>query len=157
MAFKQRTFSCPSALPDQPDAQIVGVVRGPVGATYVEMQPQALPLRPLIDLIPENVRATEVLRFAAPCAETRCAHFDGENCLLAKRIVAHLPESTDRLRPCAIRPTCRWWHQEGRAACERCPQVITEPYTSTALMYEVAQPSSKGSTRNGECTIREKN
>jgi len=27
---------------------------------------------------------------------------------------------------CAIRPVCRWFRQEGRAACLRCPQVATE-------------------------------
>jgi hypothetical protein len=34
----------------------------------------------------------------------------------------------DALPACAIRPACRWWQQEGKAACQRCPQVVTQAY-----------------------------
>jgi hypothetical protein len=52
-------------------------------------------------------------------------HFDGARCQLAARIVEMLPEVTESLPPCTIQPTCRWYRQEGRAACFRCPQVVT--------------------------------
>lgn len=54
--------------------------------------------------------------------------FDGKNCNLATRIVQILPAVVDALPACLIRPTCRWYQQEGRAACMRCPQVVTENY-----------------------------
>jgi hypothetical protein len=144
MVIKRATMSCPSAQPEHSDAEIIGIVRGKSGATLVEPLPRAVPLSALIDLIPVEVRPTEVLRFAAPCAEQSCLHFDRGNCQLAKRIISSLPEVSDRLQPCAIRPTCRWFHQERSAACRRCPQVITEPYTTTELMREVARPIARG-------------
>jgi hypothetical protein len=141
MTVDRRALTCPSAQPDLSEAIIIGVVQTEGNAVMVEPLPHALPIRPLIDLIPENVRPTEVLRFAAPCAEGQCVHFDGASCRLAKRVVSRLPEVVNRLKRCAIRPTCRWWHQEGPAACHRCPLVITEPYKATSLMQEIAQSS----------------
>lgn len=52
-------------------------------------------------------------------------HFADQRCNLAKRIVDMMPEVTDGLPPCIIRKTCRWHRQEGRAACVRCPQIMT--------------------------------
>ena len=39
---------------------------------------------------------------------------------------------------CAIRPTCRWFRQEGREACLRCPQVATELRNPSELELAVA-------------------
>lgn len=108
-----------------PDAQILGVVsRGPDGprlaylnahvAATPEVLAQSAPLAP-----------TEVFRLAARCEQSKCVHFEGERCQLAARIADLLPKVTDHLPPCAIRKTCRWYRQEGRAACERCPQILT--------------------------------
>src|SRR5277367_7104435 len=71
------------------------------------------------------VPPTQVLRFAAPCQETACCHFDGKDCQLATRLVQLMPAVDDSLPPCRIRPDCRWFKQEGRAACQRCPQIVT--------------------------------
>jgi len=76
----------------------------------------------------EPVKPTEVFRFAAPCAGDACKHFDGKDCKLVERIVQILPRVASDLPACAIRSECRWWFQEGRDACLRCPQVITENY-----------------------------
>ena len=134
---------CPSAQPEQPDATIIGIIRGSNGAAAVEILPEALPLHPLINLIPEDVRPTEVLRLAA-VREAKCQHFKNDTCTLSARIIARLPAVSDHLRRCAIRPSCRWWRQEGPAACHRCPQVITEPYWASDLIREVATPSTGG-------------
>jgi hypothetical protein len=135
---------CPSAQPEQPNAVIIGVVRRSNGAVATGILPETVPLHPLIDLVPENVRPTEVLRFAAPCAGAKCRHFSDDTCTLAARIIARLPAVTDRLGRCAIRPSCRWWQQEGPLACQRCPQVVTEPYKASDLMREVARSSIGG-------------
>ena len=71
------------------------------------------------------VEATRVFRFAAACEQTRCVHFDGSRCTLAQRIVAKLPSVVETLPPCLIRSTCRWYAEQGGAACLRCPQVVT--------------------------------
>ena len=72
-----------------------------------------------------QVEATRVFRFAAACEQTRCVHFNGSQCTLGQRIVAKLPPVADALPPCLIRSTCRWYAEQGGAACLRCPQVVT--------------------------------
>jgi hypothetical protein len=56
--------------------------------------------------------------------------------------VKFLPIATDELTPCAIRPRCRWWQQEGKAACSRCPQVVTDNYNPSELMIQAASPKT---------------
>ena len=71
------------------------------------------------------LKPTEVFRFAAHCEEKACRHFDGSRCQLATHIVQILRAVTEAIPACVIRPTCRWYQQEGKAACQRCPQVVT--------------------------------
>jgi len=73
----------------------------------------------------EGVKPTEVFRFAAKCEEHRCSHFNGARCTLAQRIRAALDPVVDRLPPCSVRSTCRWYAEEGGEICLRCPQVVT--------------------------------
>jgi hypothetical protein len=80
------------------------------------------------------------MRFAGACEERKCTHFDGANCQLATRIVRILDEVVDALPRCAIRPTCRWYAQEGRPACLRCPQVVTELTGPDERLRAVALP-----------------
>ena len=87
-----------------------------------------------------SVDPTEVFRFAAPCAKTGCQHFNGEQarCQLAEKVVKLVPIAVNKLAPCAIRSTCRWWQQEGVAGCQRCPQVVTLNYAPSDSMREAA-------------------
>ena len=63
------------------------------------------------------------MRFASPCAGSGCEHFAGGRCGVADRVVK--PENEPiPLQPCAIRDGCRWWKQEGPAACATCPTVV---------------------------------
>jgi len=55
-------------------------------------------------------------------------------------MVNNLPVVEDNLLACAIRRDCRWWLQEGKSACLRCPQVVTDNYMPTELFREVAKP-----------------
>lgn len=82
--------------------------------------------------------ATRVFRIAATCEERRCSHFDGTDCGLAKRIVSGLAPVTQALPPCRIRSGCRWFGQEGRDACLRCPQVVTDVGSCDTAMAAVA-------------------
>lgn len=94
------------------------------------------------DLLSEAApaRPTEVFRFASLCEQARCAHFSGARCQLANRIVRILPPVVDSLPACLIRATCRWFEQEGRDACLRCPQVVTESAKATPDYIRVATP-----------------
>ena len=74
---------------------------------------------------PGKVSPTEALRIAARCETSRCVHFDGQRCALARKIVDELPEVVDALSACSVRSSCRWYAEQGRAACLRCPQVVT--------------------------------
>ena len=132
---------CPSAQPEMAGSVVFGVVSGTVEeprlAHLVEPQPVTDELLALSD----PVKATEIFRFAAPCAGNACQHFDGSNCRLAKKIVQLLPEVVAGLPPCRLRPNCRWWQQEGKAACMRCPQVVTENYSPSEQLRQAANPA----------------
>ena len=127
---------CPSARPEMPGATILGVINGSVEQPRVAYLDQTQPVTGEILALAEPVSPTQVFRFAAPCAGNACQHFDGANCKLATRIVEHLPEAVDDLPECTIRSACRWWMQEGAAACRRCPLVVTESYGA----LEISEP-----------------
>jgi hypothetical protein len=132
---------CPSAPPRTDDGVAFGVVGGTAESPLVGYLKQPLPVTP--DLIDATAPAqpTEVLRFAAPCAGASCRHFDGTDCTLAVRVVQLLPLVVGHLPTCVIRPKCRWWHQEGKAACMRCPGVVTESPTASEAYRRAADPS----------------
>ena len=90
------------------------------------------------------VTPAEVFRSATSCATSKCQHFDGSNCRLAQRVVEQLPVVEQHLPPCAIRRDCRWFQQEGKAACFRCPQIITDNYNASELVREVSMPTAIG-------------
>jgi hypothetical protein len=117
---------------------IFGVVRGsadkPQAAYLVEPQPVT---KELLEMA-APVKPTEVFRIAGPCAGCACRHFDGSNCQLARRIVNLLPAVVSTLPPCRLRPSCRWWRQEGRAACMRYPQIVTESEPRDKLVVEAS-------------------
>ena len=131
---------CPSARSDWEGSKIFGVVGGEVEAPKVSYFKQTqLPIESIAKLN-DRVTPEEVFRIAAPCAEKGCQHFDGEDCRLVTRVVEKLPTVAENLPPCAIRRECRWWQQEGRDACMRCPQVITDNYHPSELMINVSTP-----------------
>lgn len=136
------TRLCPSAPAQAPGARVFGVVKQAAGTRRVAyltlpvaydegLEAQLAPLQP-----------NEVLRTTAPCAEGACQHFDGHDCGLAKRIAASLDPAVERPPPCAIRRACRWWHQEGIAACLRCPAVLTASQSEDERFRDAADPLS---------------
>jgi hypothetical protein len=129
-------IQCPSARPEMPASAVFGVVLGSVEQPRVAYLDQPSPVTAELLSLAGPVSPTEVFRFAAPCAGGACQHFDGTNCRLASRIVEHLPTAVDRLPECAIRDACRWWRQEGKEACFRCPLIATE----SQGLAEIAPP-----------------
>lgn len=117
---------CPSASAEADGAVVIGLVGEEAGARRVAYLEAPLPVTPEILAATVPVAPNRVLRTAAACAEEACGHYDGRDCTLATRLVAALDPAVDRPPPCVIRPACRWWRQEGKAACMRCPLVATE-------------------------------
>lgn len=128
--------SCPSAQPDWEGSVVLGVVLGtsesPRLAHLEVLQPVTVELMALA----YPVEPTEVFRIAAPCLGTGCTHFNGTDCRLVQRLVTLLPPVVEALPTCSLRPSCRWWQQEGKAACLRCPQVVTD--SNSADMGRIA-------------------
>lgn len=133
-----QALMCPSAQPGMGDVQVLGVVSRDgeePRVAYVD-EPVAVTGELLELAAPSPV--SQVFRLAARCEESKCTHFDGTRCQLAVRIATMLPEVVDSLPACAIRPECRWFRQEGRAACVRCPQIVTGNYEADETLQQVA-------------------
>lgn len=87
------------------------------------------------------VNPREIFRTAASCAESGCKHFNGKDCRLAMGVVEKLPPVAEALPTCSIRRNCRWWQQEGKAACLRCPQIVTDDYAPSKELRQAADPT----------------
>jgi hypothetical protein len=134
-----QTLLCPSTNPIGPDAQVFGVLTGSAAeGLRVGYLTEALPATAELLAASAPARPTEVFRAAAPCMERCCKHWNGMNCQLAARITAMLDPGVRELPRCAIRPACRWFRQEGREACLRCPLVATEQRNPSELDRAVA-------------------
>ena len=132
--------SCPSAQPDMDGARIFGVVGGtPEEPRIGYLQRQAVVDGPMLARL-GSVPTIQVFRFAASCEESRCVHFDGAHCSLAKRIVRKLEPVVDALPSCLVRATCRWYAEQGGEVCRRCPQVITMIPRADDKLNEAALP-----------------
>jgi hypothetical protein len=134
----------PSAQPDWEGARVIGVVGGTADAPEVAYLPAPQPVTDQLLALAGPVAPAEVFRFAAPCARSGCAHFAEKEskCRLVEKTVRWTPIVVEKLPACTIRPNCRWWQQEGRSACLRCPQVVTNNFKPTEEMRKAADPTT---------------
>jgi hypothetical protein len=130
---------------------VLGVVGGDADHPRLGYVKGTPPVTPALLELAEPVAPTEVFRFAAPCAEGGCQHFDGARCGLVRQIVTLLPPVIDRLPPCSLRPDCRWWREQGRQACRRCPAVVTETHRPSAELAAATRPPASD---DGACPDR---
>ena len=135
------TIHCPSAQ-SSADGVVIGVVTGPADVRRIGYLTEPQPVTDEVLALAAPADPAQVFRMAAPCMGEGCKHFSGGDCGLVKRIVAAFDPVVSGLPPCRIRPTCRWFRQEGRSACVRCPQVITNTYEDNELLRQVADPDS---------------
>jgi hypothetical protein len=143
MHREKSELSCPSAQPDMEDARVFGVIGGTADEPRVAYLKEEAVVDPVVFGEIGGLEPTHVFRFAAKCEEHRCAHFNGQRCTLAQRIIEKLDPVVDLLPPCLIRPTCRWFAESGREACLRCPQVVTRiPKGDDRLNQAARVPSS---------------
>jgi len=138
MARAEQPLKCPSAQPGMGDVQILGVISRDAEEPRLAYLNEAVPATPGTLELAAPLDVSQVFRLSARCEEKKCTHFDGSHCQLAVRIARLLPEVVDHLPPCNIRPDCRWFRQEGRAACMRCPQIVTGTNEADERWQEVA-------------------
>lgn len=128
---------CPSAYADMADSHVFGLIAGIDHPAVIYLE-TPVPVTAEVIALAGEVAPEEVFRVAAACIGAGCGHFDGADCRLGERIVRILPAVTGALPACRIRASCRWFAQEGAAACLRCPQVITLHYSPDELMRRAA-------------------
>lgn len=131
-------LSCPSAQADMKGAHVFAVVSGSATEPQVAyLKPDAEISEGLLKEVGPEV-AAHAFRFSATCEENRCCHYDGRRCGLGRRISQGLDPVVDSLPVCQIRSTCRWFAENGREVCLRCPQVVTYVPESSGRLSEVA-------------------
>ena len=133
---------CPSAQPDWKGAVATGVVGGSAERPRVRPLEHPLPVTAELLELASPVEPTEVFRFAAPCRCSGCGHFTGSRCGLAAKVVRMVPQATADLPECDIRARCRWFAEEGEAACLRCPAIATHDANVSAEIRRAADTST---------------
>ena len=131
-------LKCPSAQPGMGDVQVLGVISRDAEQPRLAYLDEPVAATPDLMALAAPGAVSEVFRLSARCEESKCTHFDGARCQLAVRIANLLPEVVDTLPACNIRRDCRWFRQEGRAACLRCPQIVTGNPEADERLKEVA-------------------
>ena len=63
-----------------------------------------------------------------------------------ERVAHQLEPVVDTLPPCQIRSTCRWFAEQGRQVCLRCPQVITRVPSDDSLGRIALTPHPDGTS-----------
>lgn len=111
---------------------LLGVV-GPNGRVHY-VSP-ALPITPeFSDRVSAAGSPERRFRFAGPCVESGCQQWTGSRCGVIDAVVAQAETAVaggidgldTPLRPCPVRRECRWFAQQGAAACHVCPLVATD-------------------------------
>jgi hypothetical protein len=120
------------------NCRVLGVVQRDGPTPRLVYLNEILPASEEVLALSVPLKPTEVYRLSATCAEHKCPHFDGADCQLATRVVQILPAVVDALPPCTIRKDCRWYSQEGGAACRRCPEITTVSYDLSPTTREVS-------------------
>jgi hypothetical protein len=132
---------CPSAPPEWDGAFAFGVVIGTPDQPQMAHLAEIEPVTPELLARTEPVSPREVFRFGAPCARAGCHHWsDQGGCSLVERTIKAMAPVVEKIMPCSIRASCRWWHQEGKSACLRCPGIVTDSFTHDEAIHEAATP-----------------
>jgi len=118
---------CPST-PAGNATVFLGMITAAARVAYVTPE---MPAATVLSEVDDTGKPLEArYRFAGPCVTSKCGFWTGEHCGLGARLVESFPASradpvTDLPR-CAIRRTCRWFAEQGPAACSPCSHVVTD-------------------------------
>lgn len=118
-------YSCPSAQPDSEDARVFGVVVGDVAEPRIAYLAKDVVVSEEMIQTAGGVSPTRIFRFAGKCVNGACAQFKDGGCRLGGDVSKGIAPVSDRLPPCTIRRTCRWFAENGPDVCLRCARVVT--------------------------------
>ena len=119
---------CPSA-PAQMNSILLGVVQIDGSVAFVKDRLQVT--REFLDIAAKDGAPETRFRFSSPCIGSACKQWANGGCSVPGRLVEILPRAASTNPPlpnCSIRDQCRWFDQEGAAACRICPVVITRSH-----------------------------
>jgi hypothetical protein len=116
--------TCPSSR-CAPGAVLLGIVDADGHVGYVS--PRLTVDAAFVEAAHRGRMPEKRFRFASPCIEGGCRHWDGERCAVADAAADSSTPSAARLPACSIRPDCLWFAQRGVDACAACSYVVTEP------------------------------
>lgn len=112
-----RPLVCPSAQPGMTGLRLLGVIESTEDGLRIAYLNEDVPVTDELFSQIGSFPPTRIFRFAAKCAERRCAHFDGRRCNLVTRVVNILPAVVDSPALCLVRSKWRWHEQEGLSVC----------------------------------------
>lgn len=121
------TYACPSA-PAEPGTGLLGVL-GPDGK--IHNLRTLMPVdQSFLDAVRVRGAPEERMRFTSRCQTSGCSQWTGTRCGVIDRAMQELevpstPPAAE-LPPCTIRGTCRWFAQNGPAACGTCAYIVTD-------------------------------
>jgi hypothetical protein len=124
-----KKLNCPAAPPQWEGSVAFAVVAGTAERPEAVYLDEPEPATPELLAAALPARPREVFRFAATCVEGACPHWTDEGqgrCTLVSTVLRVFDPAAVELPRCNIRKSCRWWHQEGKAACLRCVQIPTD-------------------------------
>jgi hypothetical protein len=63
------------------------------------------------------------LRVAGPCIREACVSWTERGCRWGRAVASIGGDRTDAMVSCSIRPSCRWFAENGETACRVCPSL----------------------------------
>jgi hypothetical protein len=119
--------ACPSSTCAE-GALLLGILTSSGRIAYV--QPPTRVDAEFVARAKERGHPERAFRFSSPCVEGRCPQWTGEHCGLGELVAkqAHDVQTSEPagLPACSIRSSCRWYFEQGRAACAVCPTVVAD-------------------------------
>lgn len=122
------------------DSSVLGVICEVDGQAFLHHLADKVAVTPDVLALAGTASVGHVFRIAAACATSACSHFDGEDCRLASKLIHGATDRVKALPPCRIRRNCRWYVQEGKAACFVCPLILSETAEPTRALAYAANP-----------------
>jgi hypothetical protein len=109
----------------------------------ISLLPEPLPLDDefLAKVKEDPVPVEQRFRFTNKCVESGCTQWTGKTCGVIENVLKHLDQlpQLSTLPRCSLRPSCRWFVQEGASACRACPYIITEITEAEVLAYSATE------------------